>query len=250
MTTEIWNAEHYATHGRFVADQGVPLLEMLDARPDECILDLGCGNGVLTKKIVDLGCKVIGLDSSPQLVSSARMLGLQVVESDACDMSFSAEFDAVFSHAALHWMKDADRVLGRIAKALRPKGRFVAEMSGHNSIKPLHEAFVEELNRRGYDGQAASPWYFPTAEDYATRLGDAGFEIEYIALSSCMTSLPGDVMMWVTALGGCFTNALPQPEREDYIQSVRARIESHSRRADGELPAGVFALRFKARLTT
>jgi 2-polyprenyl-3-methyl-5-hydroxy-6-metoxy-1,4-benzoquinol methylase len=66
-----------------VPDHGVPLLELLGAQPDECILDLGCGDGVLTKKIADIGCKVIGLDSSSEFVAAARRLGLHVVESSA-----------------------------------------------------------------------------------------------------------------------------------------------------------------------
>jgi trans-aconitate methyltransferase len=157
MSTQIWNSGNYAKYGRFVAEHGIPLLELLAAQPDECVLDLGCGDGVLTKKIADLGCKVTGLDSSAELVASARKLGLHVVESDASDMPFNAEFDAVFSNGALHWMKDADGVIRRVAKALRPKGPFVAAMSGHNSIKPLHDALIGELNRRGYDGLADGP---------------------------------------------------------------------------------------------
>jgi trans-aconitate methyltransferase len=250
MSRQIWNVEDYAAHGRFAADHGGLLLEMLGAQPDEHILDLGCGDGALTKKIADLGCKVTGLDSSPQLAASARKLGLHVVESDVYDMGFSSEFDAVFSHGALHWMKDADCAIGRVAQALRPKGRFVAAMSGHNSIRPLHEALIGELDRRGYDGQSANPWYFPTAEDYAARLGAAGFEVEYIDMSPDPILLPGDVMVWLVALGSCFTAALPEEERADYLQCVRQRIETHACEAGGRLTAGAFPLRFKARLRT
>jgi len=249
VTGQIWNAEHYATHGRFVADYGMSLLELLAAQPEERILDLGCGNGLITKKIADLGCNVTGLDASSELAAAARKLGLDVVENDAAAMDFSGEFDAVFSSGALHWMKDADRVIGRVARALRPKGRFVAGMSGHNSIKPVHDALIGELNRRGYDGQAVNPWYFPTAEDYSARLAAAGFEVEYISMDSQPTPLPGDVMGWVMALGGCFTAPLPEEERREYLECVRERVEVYLRETGGQSAVGVYGLRFRAHLT-
>ena len=127
---------------------------------------MGCGDGVLTKKIADLGCSVVGVDSSADFVASARKLGLTVVKKSASDMDFGPVFDAVFSNAALHWMKDADVVIGRVARALRPSGRFVAEMGGHGCVKTLLSALIEELDSRGHDGHAANPWYFPTVEEY------------------------------------------------------------------------------------
>jgi trans-aconitate methyltransferase len=247
MSTQIWNSQDYATHGRFVATFGKGLLKLLDAKPGERILDVGCGDGVLTKDIADLGCSVVGLDSSRELVESARRLGLDAVECSASEMDFTSEFDVVFSNGALHWMKDADGVIGRVAKALRPQGRFVAAMSGHNSMKPIIDVLVDELNRRGYDGRAANPWYFPTAEEYAARLAAAGFSIEYIALSPQMEPLPGDGTVWASALGRCFTPVLPQDQREDYLGSVRERIERLQEMED-QLTVGAFPLRFKARL--
>src|ERR1700678_3462036 len=145
MTAQTWNSEGYAKNARFVTDLGTPVLELLAPRPGEHILDVGCGDGVLTKKIADLGCSVVGLDSSADFVASARKLGLTVVQESAAEMEFAAQFDAVFSNAALHWMKDADAVIARVARALRPKGRFVAEMGGYGCVKTLLSALIEEL---------------------------------------------------------------------------------------------------------
>src|SRR5579863_8893297 len=117
MTTQHWNSEDYAKNARFVTDLGAPVLELLAPLPGEHILDLGCGDGVLTKKIADLGCTVMGIDSSADFVASALKLGLDVVEMNALDMDFGPRFDAVFSNAALHWMKDADEVIKRVAQA-------------------------------------------------------------------------------------------------------------------------------------
>jgi len=249
LAAQTWNPESYAKNARFVSDLGAAVLALLDPRPGECILDLGCGDGVLTKKIADLGCKVVGIDSSPQLVAAARKLGLDVVERNAASLNFGRQFDAVFSNAALHWMTDADAVIGGVARSLRPKGRFVAEMGGHNCVKTIRSALIDELNVRGYDGQAADPWYFPTVEDYGARLAAAGFEVRYIALIPRPTSLPGDITHWLATFVGCFTAVLPAEDRGPYLECVRQRIRPHLCDAQGNWTADYVRLRFAAHLT-
>jgi SAM-dependent methyltransferase len=204
--------------------------------------------GVLTKKIAALGCKLVGLDSSADFVASARKLELEVIEKNAYDMDFGPRFDAVFSNAALHWMKHADIVIGNVARALRPKGRFVAEMGGHNCVKTLQSALIEELDRRGHDGEAANPWYFPTVEDYGARLAAAGFDVRYIALIPRPTLLPGDVMGFLVTFAGCFTAVLPQAEREEYLECVRQRVRPQLCDAKGNWTADYVRLRFEAHL--
>jgi SAM-dependent methyltransferase len=248
MTSQTWNTEGYGKHARFVTDLGLPVFELLSPQPGEHILDLGCGDGLLTKKIADLGCKVVGLDSSADFVAAARKLGLEVVEKSAYHMDFGPRFDAVFSNAALHWMKDADLVIGNVARALRPKGRFVAEMGGHDCVRTLLSALIEELNLRGHDGRAANPWYFPTVEDYGARLAAAGFEVRYIALIPRPTPLPGDAMGWLQTFCGCFAAVLPPAEREDYLACVRRRIKPELCDAEGNWTADYVRLRFDARL--
>jgi trans-aconitate methyltransferase len=248
MTAQTWNSEGYAKNARFVTDLGAPVLELLAPRPGEHILDVGCGDGVLTKRIADLGCNVVGLDSSADFVASARKLGLTVVEKSASEMDFGPGFDAVFSNAALHWMKDADAVLGRIAHALLPNGRFVAEMGGHGCVSTVLSALIDELEFRGYDGRGANPWYFPTVEDYGGRLADAGFSVRYIELIPRPTPLPGDVMGWLTTFAGCFTALLPEMDRTDYLECVRERIKPDLCDGAGQWTVDYVRLRFAAYL--
>src|SRR5450755_2271983 len=243
MTSQTWSSESYAKNARFVTDLGTPVLELLAARPGEHILDVGCGDGVLTKKIADLGCNVVGVDSSADFVASARKLGLTVVQASASDMDFGPRFDAVFSNAALHWMKDADAVIGRVARALLPSGRFVAEMGGYGCVQTLLSALIEELNCRGQDGQAANPWYFPTVEDYGGRLAAAGFDVRYIALIPRPTPLP-DLMGWLVTFSGCFTGKLPRAQREEYLECVRERIKPRLCDEQGHWTADYVRLRF------
>lgn len=243
--SQSWNAEEYARHARFVADLGRPVLELLAPRAGERILDVGCGDGALTQRIVERGCKVVGVDSSPELVAAARRLGLEVIECDATAMQFEKEFDAVFSNAALHWMKDADTVIARVARALREEGRFVGEMGGQGCVKSIQGALVEELDRRGYDGQKAVPWYFPSVDDYGARLAAAGFELSYIALIPRPTPLP-DMMGWLTTFSGSFTALLPPDERTDFLRSVQAQLRPQLCDTSGNWVADYVRLRFKA----
>ncbi len=248
MTIQTWDAAGYDKNARFVTDLGAPVLDLLAPKPGERILDVGCGDGILTKKIADLGCSVVGVDSSAEFVASARKLGLTVMQQSASDMEFGPSFDAVFSNAALHWIKNADAVIGRVARALLPKGRFVVEMGGHGCVKTLQSALIEELDRRGHDGQSANPWYFPTVEDYGGRLAAAGFEVRYIELIPRPTPLPGDVMGWLTTFCGCFTAVLPEGERTDYLHRVRHRIKPDLCDAMGKWTADYVRLRFAAYL--
>jgi SAM-dependent methyltransferase len=245
MDPQTWNAAEYERNARFVTDLGAPVLELLAPVPGERILDVGCGDGVLTQKISAAGCSVVGLDSSPDFCRAARELGLEVVESSAEEMRFSNEFDAVFSNAALHWMKNPERVVRKIARALRPGGRFVAEMGGHGCVETIQSALIDELDRLGVDGNKANPWYFPTPEQYSAHLVAAGFDVPYIALFPRPTPLP-DIVGWLTTFSHSFTALLPESERLPYLERVRDRIEPRLCDANGRWVADYVRLRFKA----
>ena len=247
---QTWDPAAYARNARFVTELGAGVLELLAARPGERILDLGCGDGVLTRKIVDQGCTVVGIDSSRPFVLAARSLGLDAREMDASTMDFAREFDAVFSNAALHWMKDAHAVIGRVADALRAQGRFVAEMGGHGNVETIHSALIEELEALGYNARDASPWYLPTAEEYRVRLSKAGFDVRSISLFPRPTRLPGDMLDWLRTFAGPFTALLPPSgEREQYLRRVRERVRPHLCDATGHWTADYVRLRFEAHLT-
>ena len=124
---QIWNPESYARNARFVSDLGSPVAELLAPKPGERILDLGCGDGVLTRKLADLGCEVVGIDSSAAQIEAARKLELDARVMNAEALPFTEEFDAIFSNAVLHWIKNADSMIASVYRALKPRGRFVAE---------------------------------------------------------------------------------------------------------------------------
>ena len=222
------------------------MVELLAPRAGERLLDLGCGDGALTQKLVELGCEVVAVDASAAQIEAARKLGLDARVMNAEDLPFREEFDAVFSNAALHWIKRPDRVIAGVYRSLRPSGRFVAECGGHGNVEKIRTALVQALDRRGIEGEARVPWYFPTPGDYATRLERAGFSVDSIALIPRPTPLPGDVIGWLEAFAKSFLEGLTGPQRQEYLQEVRATLEPQLRDADGVWIADYVRLRFSA----
>jgi trans-aconitate methyltransferase len=194
---QTWDAAQYAKQGRFVADLASEVLELLDARPGERILDLGCGDGVLTQKIAASGATVIGFDSSPEMIEAARALGVDARRGNAEELPeleelrrvFGDPFDAVFSNAALHWVKNQGAMLAGVRRVLKPGGRFVAEMGGHGNIAAIRVAMHAVLRPLGFDGDAGH-YYFPTPAAYRSLLEGAGFNVTQMVLVPRQTALP------------------------------------------------------------
>jgi trans-aconitate methyltransferase len=245
-TTQTWDPVSYAKNARFVSDLGAPVLELLAPQAGERILDLGCGDGVLTKKLADLGCEVVAVDSSAAQVEAARKLGLEAYVMNGEELPYREEFDAVFSNAVLHWIQRADLMIEGVYRSLRPGGRFVAESGGHGCVDKIRTALVQALERRGVDGESRVPWYFPTPGDYATRLERVRFRVNSIALIPRPTPLPGDIIKWLETFGHSFLDGLSGQERDEYLQEVRAALEPQLLNSDGVWVADYVRLRFSA----
>jgi trans-aconitate methyltransferase len=242
---QTWNPEHYAAHARFVSDLAQPVIELLAPVAGERILDLGCGHGVLMEVIGARGCTVVGVDSSKEMIAACTEKGLDARVVDGESLAFQNEFDAVFSNAALHWMKNPDAVIAGVARALKPKGRFVGEMGGKGNVGAVVAAIETEMKKRGLNAQAANPWYFPDVEEYRAKLERNGFNVREIALITRPTPLPSNMAAWLKGFAGAFLKALPDEEREPFIRDVQDRLKPVLHR-DGVWVADYVRLRFAA----
>lgn len=241
-----WSPEQYAKNARFVSDLGMPVVALLAPRAGERILDVGCGDGPLTKKLIELGCAVVGVDASPAMIEAAKALGLDARVMDGQSLQFAGEFDAVFSNAALHWMKQANAVIAGVWRALKPGGRFVAEFGGDGNTATVLRVLEAALQQRGLDFRTLSPWYFPSIEEYRTKLESHGFVVNSIALIPRPTPLPGSLVAWLETFAQSFVGPFPLAERAKFLADIENRCRSTLCDAEGKWSVDYVRLRFAA----
>jgi SAM-dependent methyltransferase len=227
---------------------GQPVLDLLQPQSGERILDLGCGDGALTERLSALGAHVVGIDSSADMVAAALRRGLDARAMDARALNFVDEFDAVFSNAVLHWIRDdPDAPIKSALRALRVGGRFVGELGGHGCVGAITVGLVATLERRGVkDAASWIPWYFPTVEEYEIRLRRAGFVPQSVQLIPRPTPLPTGMRGWLETFANPFCAAVPGEERGGFLDEVTALLKPVLCDAEGRWTADYTRLRFAA----
>lgn len=250
-----WSPSDYATNAAFVPALGSAALDLLAPKTGELILDLGCGDGVLTRKIMDAGARVIGLDASEAMVEAARGRGVDafVADAQALDLegqsSRFGQFDAAFSNAALHWMLDPDAVASGVFSVLKPGGRFAGEMGGEGNIATLRSAIRAELVERGYDVPADDPQWYPPVEQFVRLYACAGFTGIQANLIPRPTPLPSGVAAWVKTFraGWLEVAGVPEDARDTVAAAVEDRLRPKLQQPDGSWVADYVRLRFTMR---
>lgn len=239
-----WSAEAYARNAAFVPALGADVLALLAPRPGERILDLGCGDGVLSARIAEAGAEVTGLEPDPELAAAAEARGLRVLRADAQDPFPEGGFDAVFSNAALHWMRAPARVFANVFAALRPGGRLVAEQGGFGNVA----AVVTALNaaREAAGLAALRVWDFPSPTLQRARLAAAGFAVEAMGLIPRPTPLPTGMAGWLATFAGPFLRDVPEPGRAALLADAERRMAALHDPEEGWI-ADYVRLRFVAR---
>ncbi|KAG0265766.1 hypothetical protein BG011_004120 [Mortierella polycephala] len=247
-----WSSQKYVKNASFVPVLGAPVVQLLNLQPHEHILDLGAGDGVLTIDLEKQCKSVVAIDSSTAMIEAAQAHGCQdarVVDGhDLVDHPLAnGQFDAVFSNAALHWMKkDPERVIQGVNKALKPEGRFVAEMGGYMNVSEVRTGLHAALKKRGYDPEEYDPWFFPGVKTYTRMLEQNGFRVESIELIPRLTELNTDIAGWIDTFGFSFLRPFEgdEKERQAIIDEVQGNLQ-FSR--DEDIWSIMYArLRFKA----
>jgi trans-aconitate methyltransferase len=244
--TTKWDPRAYAKNARFVADLGQPLLELLAPRQGELIMDLGCGDGALTEKIAARGAGVLGTDASIAQARAAKDRGLSIVVVDGHHLCFKPRFDAVFTNAALHWMKQPEEVARGVWQCLRTAGRFVGEFGGKGNVETIRSALHRALRRRGIDPLAIDPWYYPSPEDFSELLVNEGFTVRTVELIPRPTKLPGELLNWLEIFAQPFINAVEKDHRQSFLDEVCRQSEPTLRDVDGVWTMDYVRLRFAA----
>lgn len=270
-----WDAALYQQTFAFVPAMGRGLLPLLDARPGERVLDLGCGTGELTVELARSGASVVGVDADPAMLARAAQAAeaLQAEETpgdgsahthpdagaaavtwrlaDAHalpdDLTADGPFDAVLSNATLHWMRDPAHVLSEVRRVLRPGGRFVAEQGGRGNVAAVLAAAADTRAARGLP-PVAHPWDFPSPAEQATRLERAGFRVRSVHWFERPSPLGdgGTAGTWLRMFGSSLLAGVADDERTGFLDEVDERAAAQLRAADGSWHVDYVRLRFVA----
>lgn len=227
-----WNTTLYEGQHGFVWQYGEDLLNLLSPQVGDRILDLGCGTGQLTDKIATHGAEVMGIDHSPAMIEKARQNypHLRFDIADARNFQVEQPLDAIFSNAALHWVKEADAVVSCIDKALKSGGKFVAEFGGKGNIKAIVQALQDALMELGYNSPGTiNPWYFPSISEYAKLLEKQGLEVTYATLFDRPTPLEEGSTGMANWLQMFFTSqfltGFSDTQQAKVIQAIEERLQ-------------------------
>jgi trans-aconitate methyltransferase len=221
MPPSDWDPERYETSHAFVWERGREVVELLAPQPGERILDAGCGTGQLTDEIQRKGAYVTGADCSLAMLEKAHanFPHLDLVLADIAALPFRNSFDAVFSNAALHWVREAVRAAASISASLKPGGRFVAELGGSGNCARVLAATRQALRESGVENPP-NPWFYPSIAEYSTLLEQSGFEVTFATLFDRPTPLDGGLEGWLAMFAGVLTATVPAENRPKLIRRI------------------------------
>lgn len=250
-TATRWDPSLYATHASFVPALGAPVLDLLAPKAGEHVLDLGCGDGVLTRKLIDAGCTVVGVDADPAMVAAAQAAGIDARIGDARALDFTDAFDAVFTNAALHWVGQPEVVTAGVKRALKAGGRYVGEFGGHANIAAIRTALIAVLARHGFPPAGSETSYYPTADAFRAVLEAGGFVVDSCAIIPRPTPLPDSGMAgWLETFRGGFIDAagVPGAQKDQIIAETVQLLAPALQAADGKWTADYVRIRFSVHL--
>ncbi|MED1439811.1 methyltransferase domain-containing protein [Aeribacillus composti] len=231
MKKDSWNAALYDAKHSFVSKFGEHLLDLLEPKKGERILDLGCGTGDLAWKLYELGVDVVGIDKSENMINQAKAKypGLSFEVKDVLNLGYRNEFDAVFSNAVLHWIKPPKQALINIYQALKENGRFVAEFGGKGNVKTITDAIRNELNKLGMEELADQfPWYFPSIGEYSSLMEEVGFRVVFAQHFDRPTPLHGEngVKNWIEMFAGSLFNDVADDTKSFIITNIENKLKN------------------------
>lgn len=248
MKTQEWDAGDYHHRAGYVARLGQPVIGLLDPKPGERILDVGCGDGELSEAIFRITGSLLGIDASPDMVEATRRRGLEARVMSGEEIPYVDSFDAVFSNAALHWMPRADRVVDGVRRALVAGGRFVGEFGGHGNIARIVEAISHVTKEDPAIDDFRNPWYFPRPEEYRALLEGNGFRVDHIELIDRPTPLDHGIRGWLDIFAKHVTASLSPEPRKRFLDDCETYLRPYLYDEERGWWGDYVRLRFRAQL--
>ncbi|MEM9833478.1 MAG: methyltransferase domain-containing protein [Bacteroidota bacterium] len=226
----LWNADLYQQKHAFVYQYGSSLIDWLEPKVREEILDIGCGTGELAHQIAQTGARVTGVDQSEEMIKRAKQQypGIPFYMQDATQLSGLPQFNAIFSNAALHWIKDASAVLQQIYQHLKPNGRLVAELGGKGNISQIISALNQQRTQFGYSViNISEQWFFPSVGEYSNLLESEGFEVQQVQYFHRDTALTDDgIKEWIRMFASRWLTDIADHHIERLLEATQESLRS------------------------
>jgi trans-aconitate methyltransferase len=225
-----WNATFYDENHSFVSNYGNNLIDLLEIRKGEKILDLGCGTGDLANRLCAMSGNVIGVDKSRNMISQASMKypEIKFAVRDVTNLGYTNEFDVVFSNATLHWVKQPKQALNCIYQSLRPSGRFVAEFGGRGNVQMITNEIINQINQTGIEfNKEQFPWYYPSIGEYSSLMEEVGFRVTFAEHFDRPTPLDGDngLRNWIEMFGSQFFDGIDERSKDKIIMKIEEELK-------------------------
>jgi trans-aconitate methyltransferase len=239
-----FDGEKYKSASRHQKEWGWDLIAGLALKGNESILDLGCGDGVLTEQLSLLvpNGRVIGIDASASMISTAQTLhreNLEFVHMDINEIPFEHEFDLIFSNAALHWVKDHKRLLRNSYRALRPGGELLWDFGGFGNCSNFCDVIQKKIKEPRYMNYFANfqwPWFMPSKSQYTELIAELDFPdyaVKEINRDRYFSNA-SEMVQWIDQ--PCivpFTEHLPYRIKADFRREVVEEMLRRTRQPDG-----------------
>ncbi|WEG10912.1 methyltransferase domain-containing protein [Pullulanibacillus sp. KACC 23026] len=225
-----WNAKLYDDKHAFVSKYGKAIIQLLAPKQGEQILDLGCGTGDLAYNLYEQGVTIIGVDKSEKMIQQAQLKypSIKFIVRDVLDLTYSNTFDAVFSNATLHWVKQPQQALRALYSSLKPGGRFVAEFGGKGNVKTITDEIIRQIHQLEIPYSPENfPWYFPSIGEYTSLMEEAGFSVVYAEWIDRPTPLDGDngLRNWISQFSSSLLDSTTELVKEELITRVETTLK-------------------------
>jgi trans-aconitate 2-methyltransferase len=229
-----WDAAEYTQHSSNQQQWARELLAKLQLEGHESVLDIGCGEGKVTAEIAEGVPKgrVVGIDSSEEMISAARSLfpsqkypNLTFLCKNALDLNFENQFEVVFSNAALHWIKDHKKVLQGISRALKPSGKLLLQMGGKGNawetISVLN-VVLQKPKWKNFFKEMTFPYTFHGPEEYGIWLKENNLRVIRSELIPKIMEYDGrdSLAGWIRTTWLPYTERVPEDLKKSFITEI------------------------------
>lgn len=246
-----WDSNNYKEQFSFVPQYGEDVMSLITKAPGSFVIDLGCGNGTLTRKLADKGYEVVGIDASEDMITLARAEypNLQFKVEDALCFNAECKADVIFSNAVFHWIdkENQEKLIANIANQLCEGGELVCEFGGFGCGEAVHSTLEKCFEQRGL--VYPRTFYFPTVGEYAPLLEKYGLRVEYATLFDRPTVQKADdgLVAWINMFVKAPFENMNEETKNEIIQETKEILAPKLQLEDGKWYIDYVRIRIRAR---